>query len=206
VAEDHTMLREGLCTIINDWENCKVILQAGNGKELIEQIDPKNLPDLILTDLCMPEMNGYETILTLKKIYPEIKFLVISIYQSEEAIIMMIKSGAQGFIHKTADSKQLKKAVFEMMRSGYYFPNQTAARLVRQALQNGDYKLKNNLSDKELAFLKHITTEKTYKQIAHDMCIPIRQVEYIRNLLFERFEAQSRIGLAIQSIEKGLIL
>ena len=206
VADDHAMLREALCTLINDWENCKVILQAGNGKQLIEQIDPKNLPDLVLIDLCMPEMNVYETIKKLKTSFPQIKFLVISIYNNEETIMLILKSGAQGFIHKAAETRQLKKAIFEMMRSGYYFTDHAASRLVKQAMENEDYKLRNDLCDKELAFLKHIVTEMTYKQIADDMGIPLRQVEYLRNIMFERFGVQSRTGLAVQSIEKGLTL
>ena len=206
LADDHTLFRESLCSLINDWENCKVILQAVNGKQLIEQINPKNLPDLVLTDLCMPEMNGYETIKAIKQSYPEIKFLIISMYDCEETIMRTLKSGAQGFISKTAETKQLKKAIFEMMRSGYYFTNHAAARLVKQAMQNEDYKLRNDLCDKELAFLKHIITEMTYSQIADDMAIPPRQVEYLRKLMFERFDVQSRTGLAIQSIEKGLTI
>ncbi len=206
VTEDHTMFREALCTLINDWKNCKVIIQASNGKQLIEQIDPKNLPDLVLIDLCMPEMNGYETIKILKVSYPLIKFLVISMYQSEEGLLMILKSGAEGFIHKTADSIRLKKAVYEIMRSGYFFTDNAASRFIKQSMQNNDGKLRNDLSNKELAFLKHIITEKTYKQIADDMSISPRQVEYLRNFMFEKFGVQSRTGLAVKSIEKGLII
>ena len=81
VADDHTMLREALSRLINTWDNCKVIVEAESGQKLIDRIDSKNLPDLIVVDLGMPGMNGYETIAALKKLYPSLKFLVISIYQ-----------------------------------------------------------------------------------------------------------------------------
>ena len=204
LADDHTLFRESLCSLINNWENCKVILQAANGKLLIEQIDPNNLPDLVLTDLCMPELNGYETIKAIKLTYPEMKFLVLSKYECEETIMRILKSGAQGFINKKAESKQLKKAIFEMMLTGFSFANQAAARLVKQIMQHKDLQLRNDLSDKELAFLKHIATEMTYNQIAQDMAIPVRQVEYLRKTMFDRFEVQSRTSLAVQSLEKGL--
>lgn len=169
VAEDHTMLREAMCTMIDTWEDCKVILQADNGKELIEQMEPKNLPDLVLVDLAMPEMNGYDTIITLKKIYPALKFMVVSMYQSEEAILHLIKLGAQGFFNKSGDSNKLRKAVYEMMSTGYYFADHAASRMMKKGMETGNLTLKNDLSTEELTFLKYIITDKPYKEIADDM-------------------------------------
>src|SRR5258705_8265805 len=120
IADDHVLFREALCKTINEWENCKVILQASSGKQLIEQINDGSLPDIVLTDLRMPELNGYDTIKMVKKKYPQIKFMVISMYESKEAIMLLLKAGAQGFIHKTAEPIQLKKAIYEIMRNGYY--------------------------------------------------------------------------------------
>ncbi len=206
VADDHTMLREAICTLINDWESCKVILQAGNGRELIEQLDPQNLPDLVITDLSMPEMNGYETIKAVKAIYPAIKFLVVSMYYSEESLMQLVNFGAEGFIAKNGDSGHLKKAVFGMMCNGYYFTDHATGRLVKKAIEKETLTASVYLSDKELTFLKYAVTEKTYPQIAKEMGIPPRQVEYLRKILFEKFEVQSRTGLAVQALGKGLIL
>ena len=204
IADDHVLFREALCKTINEWENCKVILQASSGKQLIEQINDGSLPDIVLTDLRMPELNGYDTIKMVKKKYPQIKFMVISMYESKEAIMLLLKAGAQGFIHKTAEPIQLKKAIYEIMRNGYYFSDHTVARIFKQALDTGNMTMVNCLTQEELIFLKLICTEKTYKEISVEMSISERHVEYLRNSFFERFRLQSRTGLAMQSVEKGL--
>ena len=206
VAEDHSMMREALCALIDTWENCKVILQVENGKQLIERIDPKNLPDLVLVDLAMPVINGYDTIETLKKIYSEIKFMAVSMYHSEEAILHLIQIGGNGFFHKSGDSHKFKAAINEIMRSGFYFADQSAARLMRQLMDTGNLTFKNALSDEEFVFLAHIITVETYKEIADKMCIPLRHTEYLRKNMFERFDVQNRIGLATLLIDKGLVV
>jgi two-component system, NarL family, invasion response regulator UvrY len=203
VADDHAMLRESMCQIIDTWENCKVILQADNGRQFMAQLDPKNLPDLALVDLRMPEINGYELIELLAKKYPEIKKMVLTLFIGEDAISRAFQAGAHGFMDKTEASTKLKKGIYEMMRTGHYFSDQSAARMVKQSLATGK-KNKKNLNEEEILFLKNIITEKTYKQIASDMGIAVRHAEYLRNNMFERFDVQSRIGLAVQVIEKGL--
>ncbi len=206
VADDHIMLRETLCNIIDTWENCKVILQADNGKHFMTQLDPKNLPDLVLMDLEMPEMAGYETIMTVKKIYPNIKFMVLTMFQSDEAIIRSINVGAQGFFNKASLTVHFKNSVYEMMRTGYAFADHAASRLVKQAMETGKLTLKNDLSGEELSFLKNVITEKTYQEIADIMIISLRHTEYLRNKMFERFDVQNRIGLATLVIRKGLVV
>jgi DNA-binding NarL/FixJ family response regulator len=206
MAEDHALLREALCFMINTWENCKVILQAENGKQLIERIDPKKLPDLVLIGLAMPEMNGYDTIEALKKIYPEIKYMAVSMFYSEEAILHLIQIGGNGFFHKSGDSQKFKAAVCEIMRTGFYFADQSAARLMKRVMNTGNLTFKNALSDEEFVFLAHIVTMETYKQIADKMGIPVRHTEYLRKNMFEHFDVQNRIGLAACVMDKGLVV
>jgi two-component system, NarL family, invasion response regulator UvrY len=206
VTDDHIMLRETLCNVIDTWENCKVILQADNGKHFMSQLDPTNLPDLVLMDLEMPEMDGYETIKAIKKIYPDIKIMVLSMYQSEEAIIRSINVGAQGFFNKSGLGQHFKNSVYEMMRTGYSFADRFASRLVKQAIETGKLTSKNDLSAEELTFLKNVITEKTYQKIADIMIITQRRTEYLRNKMFEHFDVQNRIGLATLVIKKGLVV
>lgn len=207
IAEDHNMFRDALCSKINEWENCKVILEAENGNQLLNRLNSKNLPDIILIDLRMPVLSGYQTMEIIQKNYPLVKCLVLSmIEENEEAMMLIIKAGGKGFISKSADTSQIKIAVHELMRSGYYFPNKAAARLSKQVLENGNTALKNVLNDKELSFLKYIITDKTYKEIALLMSITEREAEYLRDRMFERFGTKNRTVLAIQCMEKGLVL
>jgi len=205
VADAGILLREALCQVINTWDNCKVIWQADNGKDFLELLDPNNLPDLVLMDLEMPEMNGFDTIKAAKKNYPEIKFMLVSRHQNEEIIIHLIHVGANGYFNKSGHPTELKKAFNEMMRTGYFFADHAAARLMKQSMESDRFALKKDLTDEEFVFLKHIITQKTYPKIARDMGISLRHAEYIRKKMFDHFDVQNRIGLATLVIKKGLI-
>jgi len=204
VADDHHLFRESLCALIDTWENCKVVIQAANGRQLLEKLHPKNLPDLVLVDLEMPEMNGYETLKAIKEKYPEIRLLVISLHYSEELVWRIIKFGAQGFVNKNDDIARLKKAIAEMIRNGYFFSDHTASKMVKKAMQTGTLTIQNDLSETDVRFLKLVSSEKTYKEIAREMKLTGRQIEYLRNNLFDRFEVCTRTGLAVIAMEKGL--
>lgn len=137
VADDHGLFRESLCAMMDTWEGCKVILQASNGRQLLDKLNPKQLPDLALIDLAIPVMNGYETIKAVKDRYPDIKLMGLSFYNSEEMVWQLIKCGAQGFVNKGDDMNRLRKAIFEMMTSGYFFTDHTASKMVGKAMQKG---------------------------------------------------------------------
>lgn len=204
VADDHHLFREAICSQIDQWENCKVIIQAANGRQLLEKLQTKNLPDLAMIDLEMPEMNGYETLKAIKEKYPFIRLLVISQHHSEELVCRIIKSGAQGFVNKGDELSRFKKAIREMMLTGYFFSDHTAAKMVKKAIQRENLVLDNDLSDAEIHFLKLICTEKTYKEMALQLNMSDRHLEYMRQVLFERFDVTSRTSLAVIAMKKGL--
>lgn len=205
VADDHVLFREAICAQINTWDDCKVILQAANGRQLLDRLNNNNLPDVALIDIAMPEMNGYETMKALKEKYPAIKLMALSAYNSNEMVCQLIKLGARGFVNKNDDAIRLKKAITQIVQEGYFFSDHTAAKMVEKAIQTGIHINKDDINDKEIIFLKLLCTEKTYKEIADEMDISERHTEYIRNVLFEKFNCKSRTGLAVLSIEKGLV-
>ena len=205
LAEDHVMFREALCQQINTWENCQVILEAGNGRELINGLNNQAPPDIVLVDLCMPVMNGYEAIEEIKRLFPTIKILVISMYCSDEAIYRVRRAGANGFLNKMEGMEAIRTAVYKTMNSPYFItPNSIMSSILVSS--HDQPSLRYNLSEEELKFLRYICTEKTYKAIAAEMGISGRHVEYLRYNLFERFNVQSRTGLAIRVMEKGLAI
>lgn len=206
IAEDHQLFRQGISVIINTWENHKVTHQASNGQELIDMLHNRSLPDIALIDLQMPVMNGYETIKVLKEKYPDLKTMGFSMFQSEEAVWRVIKCGGQGFLNKTDNESKMKKAIAEMILNGYYFSDHTASKMVRAAIQTGKLIIKNDFTEKEISFLKNICEGKTYKETAMVMNITDRQVEYMRDSLFERFNAKCRTSLAITAMQRGVIV
>lgn len=204
MADDHAMFREALCNMIDSWEDCKVIIRAGNGRQLVERLNPRNLPDLVITDLQMPEMNGYDAIKSINLRHPEIKILAISQYQSEELVWQLIKCGAHGFVFKNDPPERLKKAIYEVLNYDYFFTDHTASKMVKKAMQTGQLTIQNDLSDEEIHFLRLICMEKSYKEIADQMKISERHTEYLRTTLFDRFSVKTRTGMAMIAIQKGL--
>lgn len=208
IVDDHAMFRKGLLALINLFKGYQVLFDASNGKELIDKLDPKQLPDIILMDITMPEMDGYATTEWLHIHHPDIKVLALSTMDTETAIIRMIKSGAKGYVLKDAETDELKLAFDEVLHRGYFY-NETITKKVIQAVTSlTETKNKTgtfiNLSDRELEFLKLVCTELTYKEIADIMCVSARTVEGYRDALCEKLELKTRVGLAMYAVKNGL--
>ncbi len=206
VADDHILFRETLCKTINDWEDCKVIVKAETGQQLIDYISAENLPSIVLTDLKMPELNGYEVIRILKKKFPGLKIMVISMFESEETMLLILKAGAEGFIPKTVDPEHLRKAIHDVLHVGYYFPDQSVARIFKQTAGSKKSITALGLTDEELVFIRYLCSEKTYKEIAMEMCTTDRHIEYLRKKVFEHLGLQSRAGLVLYATKTGLFI
>ncbi len=208
IADDHAMFRKGLVVLINLFPGYEVLLDAANGKELIDCIDPDHLPDIVLMDINMPVMDGYSATEWLHTHYPEVKVLALSTMDAETAIIKMVKSGAKGYVLKDADTEELKLAFDEVMSRGYFY-NEVITRKVMQAVgQLTDAKNKTgtfvNLSEREIEFLKFTCTELTYKEIADKLKVSVRTVEGYRDTLCEKLELKTRVGLAMYAVKNGL--
>src|SRR5689334_22457648 len=135
IVDDHTMFRKGLITLINLFPGYSVLLDAANGKDFISQLNSENLPDIVLMDITMPEMDGYATTEWIRSNHPEIKVLALSTMDSETAIIKMIKSGAKGYVLKDADPSELKLAFDEVIKQGHFY-NDLVTRKVMSAVSD----------------------------------------------------------------------
>ncbi len=164
VVDDHTMFRKGLTMLINIFPNYKVLFDVANGKELIAEISKRQLPDIVLLDIAMPEMDGYETAEWLRANHPGIKVLALSTMDAEGAIIKMIKHGAKGYVLKDAEPAELKLAFDEVLHLGYFY-NEL---VTRKVMQNVNHLLDEDntlpaflkLTDREVQFLKLACSEK----------------------------------------------
>lgn len=210
LADDHTMLRKGLANLINSFEGFSVMLEAGNGKELIEKLDAKNPPDIVLLDVHMPEMDGYETAEWLRNAYPQVNILALSMMDSESVIIRMIKCGARGYVLKDMEPKELNQALQSVITKGYYYNELVTGKLIFSInkLGNDEKEIQTliNLSDKEVQFLKMAATELTYKEIADRMAIGVRTVDGYRDHLFEKLNVKSRVGLVLFAIKNKIVI
>ncbi len=209
ITDDHTLLRHGLAGLVNSFSNFTVILEAGNGKELQHVLDPQNLPDVVLMDINMPEMDGYETALWLRKTYPQVRILALSMMDSESSIIRMIKNGARGYVLKDSEPSELNDALNAVLTKGYYYNDLVTGKLIFSINKLGDeeneMKSLLNLSEKEIQFLKLVCTDLTYKEIADRMNLGIRTIDGYRDTLFYRLQVKSRVGLVLFAIKNNLV-
>lgn len=209
IIDDHAMFRKGLMKLINLFPNYSVLFDASNGKDFIAQLNPKHLPDIVLMDITMPQMDGYATAEWLRNNYPDIKILALSTMDSEAAIIKMIKSGAKGYVLKDAEPDELKLAFDEVISQGYFY-NELITRKVMNAVSSlvdtkNPVSMFVKLTEREIEFLKYACTEMAYKEIADKMFVSVRTVEGYRDALCEKLDLKSRVGLAMYAIKNDLV-
>ena len=208
LVDDHTLLRRGLANLVEDHGHI-VVFEARNGKEMIQLLSPATMPDIILLDIHMPVMDGYETAAWLKAHHPDVKVLALSMYDDETSVIRMIKNGARGYILKDSDPSELKNALHALETKDYYHSEMVSARLVHtlnQTNNQGAALTKTlGLNDRELEFLKLACTELTYKEIAEKMFLSPRTIDGYRDALFEKLEIKTRVGLVLFAIKNGIV-
>jgi DNA-binding NarL/FixJ family response regulator len=207
MADDHLLLRNALATLINNSDTCKVVAEASNGKELMEAISKDNYPDIAIVDLNMPVMDGYETAINLQKHHPDIKVLMLTMYDSELALIRLLKAGVKGFMKKDIHPKELLFAIQSVYENGYYYSAHTSSKLAGLFRGQDDMPIleKITLSESEIEFLKHVCSEQTYKEIAFELGMNPRAIDGMRDNLFNRLDVKSRVGLAIYAIRHGIV-
>ena len=208
LVDDHVMLRNGLAELVSKL-GYTVCLECDNGKDMIEKLHKDNLPDVILMDINMPGMDGYDATLWLKENFPLVHVLALSMYDDEKAIIRMIRNGARGYLLKESKPSELKQSIEAVMTKGFYYSEMVTGKLIHSIHHleddGSDTKLMLQLNDREMEFLKLASTELTYKQIATEMHLSPRTIDGYRDALFEKLSVKSRIGLVLFAIRSGIV-
>ncbi|MFZ4058451.1 MAG: response regulator [Ferruginibacter sp.] len=208
LADDHILLRDALANLINNFTEFNIIGAANNGKQLIDLVKRGPVPQLIILDLNMPEMDGYETALWLHENYPDIKLLILTLYDSEIALIRLLQLGVKGFLKKDVSPSELKTAMLSIINDGYYYAHDTTGKLAALFRKNGKEQTSVDramLSSIEIEFLKLASSELTYKEIADVMKLNPRAIDNYRDSLFDKLEVKSRVGLAIYAVKNGIV-
>lgn len=207
IADDHILIAKALTGIIENFKQYKVLYEVEHGKALIEKFNlSKNIPDIVLLDINMPIMDGYETAKWLKQHHPEILILALSMQDDDKTLIKMIKSGARGYLLKNVHPTELEKALDSLVSRGFYYPDWATNKVLMNIAQDDNNKSSSlKLNEREIEFLQYAATELTYKEIAEKMFCSPRTVESYRDALFEKLELKTRVGLVVYAIKNGII-
>lgn len=209
MIDDHILLRQGLASVVNSFAGYKVIYEANNGREFTQWLDPNKLPDLVLMDINMPEMNGHETAHWLTTHYPQVKFIAISMLNDERSIIKMLRNGARGYLLKDSEIIDLKQALDDVVNKGIYINTILYKHIVdsisgNQLNEEAEQETLLGLSEREKEFLRWLCTDKSYKEIAAEMYLSPRTIDGYRDILFEKLKVASRIGLVLFAIRNEI--
>ncbi len=204
LTDDHAILRKGVAEIIGHFEGMQVIMQASNGAELIAKLETATiLPDVSIIDINMPEMNGYQTAAVVKKRWPKVKILALSMYDTEVNIIKMLRNGASGYVLKDNDPEDLRTAIVQVQQNGFYLSELVTSRML-YLLHDPAGRTSLDLNDREEQFLKLCCSESTYKEIAEQMFLSPRTIDGYRESLFDKLKTTSRTGLVMYAIKAGI--
>lgn len=204
LVDDHQLFLKSLALMVESFQGFSISVEALNGKDLKQKLQPANAPDIMLIDVNMPQMDGTATATWLRKEYPAMYLAALSMNDSDRSIINMIKAGCCAYLLKDTHPNELEKALREIAARGYY--NADASNLnYRRLLVYQLHDESIQLSDRESHFLRLACSDKTYKQIAAEMFVSERTVDGYRESLFQKMSVQSRVGLCLEAIRRGLV-
>jgi DNA-binding NarL/FixJ family response regulator len=208
VADDHTLVREGIRAMLALVSDVEVVGEAANGKEALEKVE-KLLPDIVLMDLAMPIMGGLEATRRIKKQFPQVKVLALTQYDDTEYVIPVIEAGARGFVTKMAAFSELSTAIQAVYRGDSYLSPSAAAVLVeeRQSKTNtdGEADVYQLLTDREREVLKLIVEGHTAKEIAEILVVSPKTVEWHKASFMKKLNLSNRTDLIKFAIRKAII-
>jgi DNA-binding NarL/FixJ family response regulator len=202
IVDDHQLFLKSLALMLESFNNYSVVLMAINGKDLQEKISKENLPAIMLIDVNMPVMDGIATATWLKKNYPSIKLVALSMNDTDKTIIAMLKAGCCSYLLKDTHPDAFEKALYEIYLKGFH--NADASNINYSMLLRSE-KEKISLKEKEKKFLQYACSELSYKEIASLMNVGERTVDGYREILFKKFNVQTRIGLILEAIRRDLV-
>ena len=205
IADDHSLMRTALANLVNSFDGYTIMFEADNGKQLKSKILAHSVPDIVLLDINMPEMDGFETTQWLNKNYPQIRILALSMLSDEKTIIKMFRLGAKGYLLKNTNPGELKEALDAIISRNVYLSEYVSGKLVTGLNQHADLDVTEQvLNEREREFLRWTCSELSYKEIAEKMFLSPRTIDDYRQSLFNRLNVHSRVGLVMYAIKNNI--
>lgn len=207
VADDHLLFRQGIIGLLNRNDDFELIAEASNGKELLEKLSLER-PDIILLDLDMPVLDGAETQRKLKEEFPEVKTIILSMYDEISHIGYMFELGVNGYLLKNAEIEEVEKAIYTLTEKEFYF-NWEASKAMQKRLASKKRQVpkingKIGISIREQEVLELICKQYSTNEIADALFLSARTIESYRKNLLEKTNSKNIVGLVWYAIENGL--
>lgn len=211
LADDEELFRKGIYFLLNREKNIEILFEASNGKELIDQLnatDTENLPDIIMMDLKMPEINGVEATKNIRKDFPQIKIIALTSYNTKSFIANMINVGAASYLVKSSSPQDMIKTINEVSNKGFYYSESVMEVIHQNVLSSGN--LKTVLDDdfltvREKEVLELICKQHSSSEIADKLCLSARTVDGHRNNLLLKTQSKNVAGLVIFAIQNKIV-
>ena len=208
IADDHRIFRKGVIHSMRPYTNIQFIMEAENGEDLIQKI-PEFLPDIVLCDLKMPIKDGIDATKVITKNFPSVRVLILTMYEDERFVSHLMDCGAAGYLLKSTDPTEIKKALTDVMRTGFYLNPFVNKVLIKKnySKQKFNPSLTSEvvLTEREKDVLTLVCMEFTAAEIAQQMSISARTVDAITDRLMERFGVKNSVGLVFYAMKNQLI-
>jgi DNA-binding NarL/FixJ family response regulator len=205
VVDDHPLMRAGMISLISEFEGMQIIFEAANGLEMQSQLQKGQLPDIILMDIRMKCMDGFEATAWLREHYPSIKVLALSMVEDGDAVVEMIRNGACGFILKESRPAEIVHAIKTVAERGYFLNELVSGKLIHSLQHPNSCGNGFHISEKELTFIRLCCTELTYKEIAGEMGLSPHTIENYREAMFRKLDVKSRSGIIMYAVRNKVI-
>ena len=205
IADDYPMFLEGLQLLLEKQDNIEIVGEASNGQELLDVVK-QTKPDVVITDIEMPVMNGIEATAALKKNFPDTRVIALTMYGDEHLIVDMLEAGADGYLLKKTTKQEVSEAIKAVYEGANYFCNSTTMRLSKMVAQSKAQQRipKAEFPEKELEIIKLICEQYASKEIADKTSLTHRTVEKYRDNIMEKTGAKNMVGIVIYAIKNGI--
>lgn len=208
LADDHLILREGIRSLLGKVSDIEVVGEAGEGGETVAKVE-QLVPDVVLMDITMPGMSGLEATKQIKRKYPQVKVLILTIHETSQYLSQMLQAGASGYVVKTTAASELISAIRTVHQGDVYLYPSITRMLVEDYLQRvegGEERISyEGLTNREREILMYIAEDKKNKEIADLLGISVRTVQAHRTNLMDKLGAHDRTELVKYAISKGII-
>ncbi len=208
VVDDQQLFRKGIIALLKPVKDFIICFEAENGEDFFEKLESNTMPDVILLDLQMPVMDGIATTVKLKKRFPEVKIIILTMHDEEEMIVHLIEKGAHGFLPKNEEINNVIDSIYSVHQTGHFFNEKVSQATVRGLMSSKKITPvfeKAVLNEREIKIIKFICKELTSPEIGKELLLSTKTIDNHRVDILKKVGARNTAGLVMYAMKNGLI-